>query len=33
MSMMWVIVLRPYTKFEVRRPFRSKDMADILSQR
>ena len=30
---MRVIVLHPYSKFEVRRPFRSKDMAEFLSRR
>jgi len=29
---MRVTVLHPYTKFEVRRPFRSEDMADCRSR-
>ena len=29
MSLMWIIVLHPYTKLEVRRPSRSGDMADF----
>ena len=33
MSVMRIIVLHPYTKFEVRRPSRSKDMAHFPSQR
>jgi len=32
MSVMWVIVLHPYTKFAVCRPSHSEDMAYFLSQ-
>ena len=30
MSVMWVIVLHPYTKFEVHRPSHSEDMDDLV---
>jgi len=33
MSVMQLIVLHPYTKFEVHRPFCSKDTADFQSRR
>jgi len=32
MTLMWVIILHPYTMSEVRRPSRSKDMADFRSR-
>ena len=33
MSVMRIIVLHPFNKFEVRRPSRSEDMAEFLSLR
>ena len=33
MSVMWVVVFHLCAKFEVHRPYHSKDMADFRSQR